>query len=352
MDLSLYRSLTTKLASVPSLGTPSSVSVPPQSSSATPWRMSAGRPTHSTTWSTPSGRPRSFTAATVSSTALASTKSVAPKRRATASLAGLASTTTMRPAAEMRAAWMADWPMPPAPTITTVWPGCTLARLSTAPAPVTTAQPIRQAALNGTSGSMTTAWVSVTTTCSVNTPVLAKLNAFSPPTVNGRLSLPIVSRQWVGWPRSQAAQRPQLPSVVSTTWSPTSTLATASPTSSTTPAPSCPSTTGVGKGMVPSITDTSLWHNPALTIRTRTSWGCGSRTATSSRTSSSPVQTIPFTFAPLRSLRLLGRPRSRRLDGTRRPPCELLCLAAAQPHGRVHADRLAHPGHTIDWSSL
>ena len=76
--------------------------------------------------------------------------------------------------------------MPPAPITATVWPGCTLARLSTAPAPVTTAQPMRQAASNGTSGSMTTAWVSLTTTSSVNTPVLAKLNAFSPPTVNGR----------------------------------------------------------------------------------------------------------------------------------------------------------------------
>ncbi len=121
----------------------------------------------------------------VSSTELASTKSVAPNRRATASLSGLASITTMRPAAAMRAAWMVDWPMPPAPMTATVWPGWTLARLSTAPAPVTTAQPMRQAASNGTSGSMTTAWVSFTTTCSVNTPVLAKLNAFSPPTVKG-----------------------------------------------------------------------------------------------------------------------------------------------------------------------
>ena len=205
-----------------------------------------------------------MTAATVSSVVLASTKSVAPNRRATGSLPGLASMTTMRPAAAMRAAWMAAWPMPPAPMTTTVCPGCTRARLSTAPAPVTTAQPIRHAALSGTSGSMTTAWVSVTTTSSVKTPVLAKLNAFSPPTVNGRLRRPIVSRQWVGWPRSQAAQRPQLPSVVSTTWSPTFTLATASPTSVTTPAPSWPRTTGVGKGMVPSITDTSLWHRPGV----------------------------------------------------------------------------------------
>ena len=250
----------------------------------------------------------------------ASTKAVAPKRRATSCLAGLASTTTMRPAAAMRAAWMADWPMPPAPMITTVWPGCTLARLSTAPAPVTTAQPMRHAALSGTSGSITTAWVSLTTTCSVNTPVFAKLKALSPPTVNGRDSRPMVSRQWVGWPRSHAAQRPQLPSVVSTTWSPTWTLATASPTCSTTPAPSWPSTTGVGNGMVPSMTDTSLWHRPALTIRTRTSWGRTSRTATSSRTSSRPVHTIPC----------MARSPSIPWFRTRRP----------------------QPGHTIDCSSL
>ena len=46
---------------------------------------------------------------------------------------------------------MTDWPMPPAPMTTTVSPGCTLARLSTAPAPVTTAQPMRQAASSGMS---------------------------------------------------------------------------------------------------------------------------------------------------------------------------------------------------------
>ena len=111
---------------------------------------------------------------------------------------------------------------------------------------------------------MTTAWLSATTVRSVNTPALANWKAFSPPTVKGRLSLPIVSRQWVGWPRSHASHSPQLPSVVSTTWSPTCTLRTASPTSSTTPAPSCPSTTGVGNGMVPSSTDTSEWHRPGV----------------------------------------------------------------------------------------
>ncbi len=116
---------------------------------------------------------------------------------------------------------MTDWPMPPAPMTTTVWPGCTLARLSTAPVPVTTAQPMRHATSSGTDLSITTACVSLTTVCSLNTPALANWNAFSPPTVNGRGSLPKVSRQCVGWPRSHASHWPQLPSVVSTTWSPT-----------------------------------------------------------------------------------------------------------------------------------
>ena len=45
----------------------------------------------------------------------------------------------MRLAALSREAWITDWPMPPALITTTVSPGCTLARLSTA-APVTTAR--------------------------------------------------------------------------------------------------------------------------------------------------------------------------------------------------------------------
>src|SRR5204863_1783003 len=105
-------------------------------------------------------------------------------------------------------------------------------------------------------------------------------------------------RQWVGWPRSQASHMPQLPSVVSTTWSPGFTLVTAEPTASTTPAPSWPSTTGVGYGIVPLITDTSLWQRPALWMRTSTWRGPGSCSSTSSRTSSSPVHTIALMSAP------------------------------------------------------
>src|SRR5690606_20287779 len=47
-----------------------------------------------------------------------------------------------------------------------------------------------------------------------------------------------------------------------TTWSPTWKSVTPSPTSATTPAPSCPSTSGGGKRMVPLAADRSLWQTP------------------------------------------------------------------------------------------
>ena len=50
------------------------------------------------------------------------------------------------------------------------------------------------------------------------------------------------------------------------------------------PVPSWPSTTGVGNGMVPSITDTSLWQTPAAWRSTRTSSARTSRTVRSAAT--------------------------------------------------------------------
>ena len=65
---------------------------------------------------------------------------------------------------------------------------------------------MRQAQVSGTSSGIATAWVALTTVSSTNTDVLANWNAFSPPTVKGRLSLPSSVRQNVGLPRSHAAQ--------------------------------------------------------------------------------------------------------------------------------------------------
>jgi len=52
----------------------------------------------------------------------------------------------MAEAPTSRAAWITLRPTPPAPTTATVSPICTLARLNTAPAPVTTPQPMGAAA--------------------------------------------------------------------------------------------------------------------------------------------------------------------------------------------------------------
>ena len=75
----------------------------------------------------------------------------------------------------------------------------------------------------------------------------------------------------VGWPVEQARQVPQLARVAMTTWSPGLTERTSEPTASTTPAPSWPRTDGDFHGMVPLITDRSLWQTPAAPMATRTS---------------------------------------------------------------------------------
>src|ERR1700694_4766869 len=151
-------------------------------------------------------------------------------------------------------------PTPPTPQTAAVAPLGTLALLNTAPTPVTTAQPMRQAACRGTSLSIGTTWISFTTVISLNADVAAKLKAGSPRTVKGLVMYP------------------------------------PSPTSSTSPAPSWPSTEGDGQGIVPLITLMSLWHTPAATIRTLTSAGPGARTSKSSVISAFPsANTIPLT---------------------------------------------------------
>src|SRR5947209_9887460 len=184
--------------------------------------------------------------------------SVAPNSRATLSLAGSMSMamTLVDPARTL--AWMTLRPMPPMPNTATLSPYETLARLSTAPTPVITAQPTRAADSSGTSSGIFTAWRSSTTVRSTKAETLAKAKAFSPSMVNGLVSLPMLLAHIVGCPDSQAGQSPQLDSVENTTWSPGWRVVTWSPTSSTTPAASWPSTTGGGKGMVPLTTLRSL----------------------------------------------------------------------------------------------
>src|SRR4051812_9797666 len=277
MDLSRYIDATLNDASAVDSGTPSITQVPPQSSRSIAARIRATCPTHSKAKSTPALR-------TPRTASVLSTKWVAPNSSAICSLRALVSTAMILLAPASAAPWMTLRPMPPTPITATLAPSGTRARCSTAPTPVRTPQPTSAAEASGTSGGIGTAWLALTTVRSENTEALAKEYVGWSRQVNGVDRPPKVDRHIVGRPASQNWHAPQLPSVDSTTWSPTFTLVTESPTASMTPAPSCPSTTGVGKGMVPLITDRSLWHSPAASMRTATSPGPGSRTDRSSTT--------------------------------------------------------------------
>ena len=85
------------------------------------------------------------------------TVSVAPNRRATSSLSSSRSTAMIGSAPTTFAATIADRPTPPTPITATLWPRCTPAVCTTAPAPVITAHPMIDVTSVGTSsGSVTT----------------------------------------------------------------------------------------------------------------------------------------------------------------------------------------------------
>ena len=83
--------------------------------------------------------------------------SVAPSSIASLSFSGLVSTATMRSAPATTAPISAFIPTPPKPTTAITPPGFTSAVLSTAPTPVSTAQPNSEATSSGTSRSIFTA---------------------------------------------------------------------------------------------------------------------------------------------------------------------------------------------------
>ena len=166
------------------------MALPPQSSASTALRRTAGWPTHSKDHVTPPG-PRApaidcgpwGTILRISSTASvveASTKWVAPNWRARASLEAIVSTAMIREAPWTRSAWMTLSPIPPTPKTAAVSPGCTEARLNTAPIPVRTPQPMSEAEVKGTSLEIRTAWTSATIVYSAKTEAAAKFEAGSP----------------------------------------------------------------------------------------------------------------------------------------------------------------------------
>ena len=96
-------------------------------------------------------------------------KWVAPNWRARPSLEASVSTAMIRLAPARRRPWITLSPTPPTPKTAAVSPACTLARLSTAPTPVRTPHPMRQAEVMGTSLEILTACTSFTMVDSANT---------------------------------------------------------------------------------------------------------------------------------------------------------------------------------------
>src|SRR5262249_19566441 len=307
-------------------GTPTMVSVPPGASASSACRMTARLPTHSKVYSAPPP-VRSRTAASASSRE-ASTTCVAPKRRASSSFCGLTSMAMIGAAPASTPPCTQLSPMPPTPKTAIDAPASTRARFSTAPTPVMIPHPIRAARSNGTRGSTGMALCSRTSVSSAKAEALANWYAGVPRIANGVVSFGLGAwRHAVGLPPSHAAHRPQCASVDRMTASPSFTLVTPGPTASTTPAPSCPSTTGTGYGMVPLMTLWSEWQRPAARIATRTSPGAGSRTLTSSMATprAGPGNTAAF---------MSGRvPDAARAAGSRTGE-----LAVLHDHLSVHHD--------------
>src|SRR5512147_2810785 len=94
-----------------------------------------------------------------------------------------------------------------------------------------------------------------------------------------------------------------------TTWSPTANDVTPSPTSTISPAPSCPSTSGGGSGMVPLVAERSEWHTPQAASLTVTSPRLGPSTEMVSTTtgllSSRQIAALPV-LAIARSEGIVG----------------------------------------------
>jgi hypothetical protein len=144
-------------------------------------------------------------------------------------------------------------PTPPAPKTATDAPSSTRAVFRTAPTPVITPQPTRQALSSGASGRIFTHAVSGTTVCSAKDPT--QCGIASPFTRKRGEPPPIIvpSAVWqcAGRPRPQSTQWPHGYIQQRTTWSPGATDVTPGPTSSTTPAPSWPMIRGGGIGRIP-----------------------------------------------------------------------------------------------------
>src|SRR5919204_3177745 len=127
----------------------------------------SGAPTASSATSAPSGA----TSRSVSRSPSGVAVRVAPSRAACPSRASSGSMQTISAAPAMRAPWTQNWPTPPAPTTSTTEPGSGRAWESTAPTPVSAAQPRSAACSSGTSPPSGSATSTSTVSSSDSAPV-------------------------------------------------------------------------------------------------------------------------------------------------------------------------------------
>ena len=268
-------------------GSPMATVTPPRRAARKAASSTAGTPAASKVTSAPPP-VTSFTPCSASSGAKAW---VAPSSRASWRLAATGSTATMVTAPATCAAITEARPTPPSPKTATDWPGRTAAVLSTAPAPVSTAQPKSAAVWSGTSAGMTTADSRATTAWRANpemprwwwttlpVPIPEQRGAVEerPGAVGGRARRAERRAPRRALRAGPAARHEGEHHVIA---GPTS--RTPGPTSSTTPAASWPSAMGSGRTREPSTTETSEWQTPAASTRMRSSPARGAPSSTSS----------------------------------------------------------------------
>ena len=130
------------------------------------------------------------------------------------------------PAPAMRAAWMADRPMPPAPITQTRLPGSTRAVRNTAPMPVVTPQPMSAARSRGMSLVIFTTAFWWTSISSANPPRRANWSTGVPSARLRRggasLGREVAAGFWqrLGWPPRHWRHWPQKIDRQQMTWSP------------------------------------------------------------------------------------------------------------------------------------
>src|SRR5262249_23727310 len=146
-------------------------------------------------------------------------------------------------------------------------PGRTCAVLIDAHTPVVTPHPISETTSSGIEVSTGITAFSGTIISSAKVPQPVMPGTFFPSMMKcGVIAIAIIVSQRLDWPRRHALHFRQAGVKEMMAWSPAFTSVTPGPTSLTIPAPSWPSTTGVGCGMVPFCTETSEWQTPLDTI--------------------------------------------------------------------------------------